>query len=82
MSGFRSSYIRVVGVSVRIVSGLVAVFSIMMIILSGLDCSIDLGWGWDCNSIWLLFLIGGAATTVFGVSYLVQRFVTKHTNQQ
>jgi len=69
------SYIRIVGRLIRVVSGIIAAISFVTLLVSSVDCSMDLGWGWDCANRWILIVIIFFAIIITFGSLGIQRLL-------
>ena len=77
MSSFQDSYIRIVASGIRIVCGVVVSVAIVMVVATTLDCLLKLGWGWDCNHIWISFFIITASLLIYLFASKMEQLLTK-----
>jgi hypothetical protein len=62
-----------------IISLAVLLLDLMMAGLTAADCSLNMGWGWDCHN-WLSFVfIAMAAMVIFAITYGMKRLIGKRT---
>jgi hypothetical protein len=68
-----TAYIRFVFLCVRGGSIAILILAALMAGVGGADCSMRLGWGWDCASLPILGLVALAAIGVFVSAGFIRR---------
>jgi len=56
------------------ISAAVLILDVVMYAANWADCSMHLGWGWDCRvSAWIPLFIGSAAIVIFSIMRFLRR---------
>lgn len=69
------TYIRTVGRLIRLLCIIFGIATLTMLGFTTVDCTANMGWGWDCGSSWIGLIILVMCVAIYFGSKVIQRIV-------